>query len=369
MSDRILVATRKGLFEVARKGSKRWDVSPVNFLGDHVSMVLPGETTFAALHHGHFGTKLHRSADRGKTWAECATPAFPEVPEGTPPEFNLASGLETPRRVMMVWALETGGPDRDGVLLCGTIPGGLFVSRDNGDSWTLVESLWEHPLRKEWVGGGADYPGIHSISVDPRDSNRIAVGVSCGGVWVTEDNLEHWDCRASGMWAAYMPPDQKYTPHIQDPHRVVQCGSSPDTFWAQHHNGVFRTSDGAASWHEVKDVPPSTFGFAVAVHPEQPDTAWLVPGVSDEHRIPVDGRLVVTRTRDGGETFDVLTQGLPEELAYDLTFRHALDVDESGNRLVFGSTTGGLWVTEDGGDSWTCVSTHLPPVYCTRFVA
>ena len=171
------------------------------------------------------------------------------------------------------------------------------------------------------------------------------------------------------MWAAYMPPERKHDPHIQDPHRIVQCGSSPDTFWAQHHNGVFRTSDGATTWHEVPDVPPSTFGFAVAVHPEFPDTAWFVPGIDDEHRIPVEGRLVVTRTRDGGKTFDVLTEGLPQGLAYDLTFRHALDVDETGDRLVFGSTTGGLWVSENGGDSWTCVSTHLPPVYCTRFVA
>ncbi len=339
----------------------------MGFLGDHVSMVLPGKSSFAALHHGHFGTKLHRSLDDGKHWAEVATPAFPEVAEGTKPDVNPLSGDETPRRVIMIWSLETGGAHRQDTLLCGTIPGGLFVSHDNGDSWSLVDSLWEHPLRKEWFGGGAEHPGIHSICVDPRDSNRIAVGVSCGGVWLTEDNLESWSCRADGMWAAYMPPEQKNLPHIQDPHRVVQCVSAPDALWAQHHNGVFRTVDGAASWQEVKDVPPSTFGFAVGVHPEKPDTAWLVPGVSDEHRIPVDGRLVVSRTRDGGKSFDVLTEGLPKERAYDLTFRHALDVDKTGERVVFGSTTGSLWVTENEGDTWTCVSTHLPPIYCTRF--
>ena len=137
--------------------------------------------------------------------------------------------------------------------------------------------------------------------------------------------------------------------------------------WAQHHNGVFRSTDNSASWQEVTDVPPSVFGFAVAVHPHDGDTAWFVPAIKDERRIPVDGQVVVTRTRDGGRSFEVLRNGLPQEHAYDLTFRHALDVDETGDRLAFGSTTGSLWVTEDRGDRWECVSTHLPPIYCVRF--
>ena len=213
-----------------------------------------------------------------------------------------------------------------------------------------------------------DYPGIHSVCVDPRDSRRVTVGVSCGGVWVTEDGGGSWNCRADGMWAAYMPPERKNDPQIQDPHCIVQCRSNPDVMWAQHHNGVFRTVDGAANWNEIENVPPSTFGFAVAVHPEDPDTAWFVPGIDDERRIPVDGHVVVSRTSDGGKSFDVLRNGLPQQHAYDLTFRHALDVDETGNRLAFGSTTGSLWVTENSGDTWTSVSTHLPPVYCVRFV-
>jgi hypothetical protein len=169
------------------------------------------------------------------------------------------------------------------------------------------------------------------------------------------------------MWAAYMPPEKKNDPNIQDPHCVVQCRDRPDFFWAQHHNGVFRSTNGAASWQEVPNVPPSVFGFAVVVHPRDPETAWFVPGMSDERRVPVDGRVVVTRTRDGGQSFEVLRNGLPQEHAYDLTFRHALDVDEKGNCLAFGSTTGSLWVTDDQGDSWRCVSAHLPPIYCVRF--
>jgi hypothetical protein len=113
---------------------------------------------------------------------------------------------------------------------------------------------------------------------------------------------------------------------------------------------------------------PSSFGFAVAVHPQDPGTAWFVPGISDERRIPPSGELVVTRTRDGGQSFAVLRNGLPQQHAYDIVFRHGLDLDETGDRLAFGSTTGGMWVSEDQGDSWQCVSHNLPPVYCVRFV-
>src|SRR5690606_13169495 len=117
-----------------------------------------------------------------------------------------------------IWALEAGGPDEEGVLWCGTLPGGLFRSSDQGESWNLVESLWNEPGRREWFGGGADKPGIHSVCVDPRDSRHVTVGVSCGGVWVTTDGGESWRCRADGIWAAYMPPEQKDNPNIQDVH-------------------------------------------------------------------------------------------------------------------------------------------------------
>jgi hypothetical protein len=169
------------------------------------------------------------------------------------------------------------------------------------------------------------------------------------------------------MRAAFMPPERQFDQDIQDPHLLVQCRAEPDAMWVQHHNGVFRSTDGAATWTELHDVPPSTFGFAVAVHPADPDTAWFVPAIKDEKRIPVDARVVVTRTRDGGRTFEVLRNGLPQTHAYDLTFRHALDVDASGTRLAFGSTTGSLWVSEDQGDHWQAISHHLPPIHCVRF--
>jgi photosystem II stability/assembly factor-like uncharacterized protein len=168
------------------------------------------------------------------------------------------------------------------------------------------------------------------------------------------------------MRAEFVPPDQAGDPLIQDPHRMVACLADPDVLWVQHHNGIFRSTDGAASWREL-EAEPSSFGFAVAAHPERPDTAWFVPGVKDELRFPVDGKLVVTRTRDGGESFEILRDGLPQEHAYDVVYRHALAVDGSGDRLAFGSTTGSLFVTADGGDRWERVSAHLPPIYAVTF--
>jgi hypothetical protein len=245
----------------------------------------------------------------------------------------------------------------------------LFKSTDRGESWTLIESLWNETQHNRWSGGGYDYPGIHSICVDPRDSKQITVGVSVGGIWHSSDGGNNWESRTKGMRAEYAPPEQAFEPSFQDPHRMVQCTADPDVLWVQHHNGIFHSTDRAQNWEEIEKAGPSTFGFAVAAHPHDSQTAWFIPAIKDECRIPVDGKVVVTRTRDGGQSFEVLSKGLPQNHAYDLVYRHALDVDESGEVLVMGSTTGGLWVSENAGDEWLCINANLPPVYAVRFTA
>jgi hypothetical protein len=349
---KLYVGTKKGLFVVTGRGIGR-----PHFLGDPVSMVLPDRdgTLYAALNLGHFGVKLHRSEDGGRRWEEVAAPAYPPQPEGTQDK--------TPWKLVQLWSLESDGER----LWAGTIPGGLFTSADRGKSWTLVRSLWDRPERLEWSGGGYDHAGIHSIAIDPQDRKRITVAVSTGGAWQTRDGGAIWGICAKGMYAEYMPPAQKFEQNAQDVHRLVLCAARPGVMWAQHHNGVFRSTDGAQSWQEVTAIKPSKFGFAVAAHPKDPDVAWFVPAVKDECRVPVDAKLVVARTRDGGGSFQVLRKGLPQEHAYDLVYRHCLDVDRSGKRVAFGSTTGGLWMSEDQGDSWRCLSTQLPPIHCVRF--
>ena len=369
MSERILVSTRKGLFTLERKGrgkAGKWRIAKGDFVGDNVTLAMHDPRsgkTFAALNHGHFGVKLHRS--KGKGFEEIAAPAYPPKPEGLSDKDGW--GKEIPYNLINIFALEPGGPKEKGLIWCGTVPGALFLSRDNGASWEMARSLWDHPGRKKWMGGGLDWPSIHSICVDPRDAKTVRLGVSCGGVWETRDGGVSWDCRAQGMRADFMPPDQANDPGIQDAHFLVQCAGAPDRLWVQHHNGIFRSDNSSKSWVELKDVKPSGFGFGAAVHPTKPDTAWFVPGIKDEKRYPVDGKLVVNRTRDGGKTFKALRKGLPQSHAYDVVLRHALAIDETGDRLAFGSTTGGLWVSEDQGDSWQEVSHTLPPVHAVRF--
>ena len=365
MSNTLLVSTRKGLFHVARDAGE-WAVTNVDFLGDNVSLTLADPRdgrTYAALDHGHFGVKLHRSTSTG--WEEIATPAYPLKPEGK--EENDMWGRPLRWSTARIWALEAGGAAEPGVIWCGTIPGGLFRSSDHGASWEIVRSLWDHPKRKMWMGGGADLPGLHSICVDPRNPRRVAIAVSTGGIWFTEDAAATWSQRGEGMRADHVPPELTHDPIAQDVHCLVQCPAAPDRMWVQHHNGIFVSSDEGRNFSELTDVSPSVFGFPVVVHPRDPDTAWFVPGIKDEKRIPVDGRLVVTRTRDGGKSFAALRNGLPRAHAYDVVWRHALAIDDTGDRLAFGSTTGNLWVSENQGDDWTCVSSTLPPIHAVRF--
>ena len=365
MSSTLLVSTRKGLFHVARDDTG-WAVRDADFLGDNVSLTLTDRrdgSLYAALDHGHFGVKLHRRTVGG--WREIATPAYPPKPEGL--EDNDMWGRPLPWTTLRIWALEAGGVSRPGVLWCGTIPGGLFRSADHGESWDLVRSLWDHPLRRRWMGGGADQPGLHSICVDPRDPDHVWIAVSTGGIWFTDDAGATWSLRGEGMRADHVPPDTARDPIVQDVHCLVQCPADPTRMWVQHHNGIFVSSDEGRTFRELAGVVPSAFGFPVVVHPRDPDTAWFVPGIKDEKRIPVGGRLVVTRTRDGGRSFQALGDGLPDTHAYDVVWRHALAIDDSGNRLAFGSTTGNLWITEDQGDHWTAVSHTLPPIHAVRF--
>ncbi|HEY0713749.1 MAG TPA: exo-alpha-sialidase [Polyangia bacterium] len=365
---RALIATRKGLFTLERQGDRFVPIA-IAFAGDNCPMVLADPrdgSVYAALGHGHFGVKLHKSTDGGRSFTEIAAPAYPPKPADV---VDLDPVRKTPIEwsTEIIWSLEHGGADHPKRLWAGTVPGGLFRSDDAGVSWQLVTSLWNRPERQKWFGGGMDRPGIHSIVVDPRDGNHVTIGISCGGAWITRDGGETWQLGGRGMRAAFMPPDQADDPNIQDPHCIAACKAAPDVLWTQHHNGIFRSTDGAASWQEIENVSPSVFGFAVAAHPRDPNTAWFVPAIKDEHRIPVDAQLVVTRTRDGGKSFETLRNGLPQSWAYDLVFRHALAVDDTGDALLFGSTTGNVYGSVDGGATWHEVSHNLPPVYCVKF--
>ena len=357
MTDRLHVGTRKGWFEL-RRGAVRWDIAETAFLGDPVSAVLAlPDGDLAALDLGHFGAKLWKRPPGG-AWREVAAPAFPPKPPD-------ATDDPHPWSLGKIWTLEPGGVP--GRVWAGTMPGGLFRSDDGGATWALNVPLWFMPDRRRWQGvAGGEQPGLHSVLVDPRDPADLRIGVSTAGVWASADTGASWRLINRGMYAEYLPPELREDPISQDVHRLARCAARPEVIWCQHHNAAFRSVDGGANWTELP-LRPAKFGFAVAAHPRDPLTAWFVPAVKDERRIPEEAQLVVARTRDGGASFEVLRRGLPQRHAYDLVWRHALAVDADGTCLALGSTSGGLWLSEDGGDSWTAPDARLPPIAALRF--
>jgi photosystem II stability/assembly factor-like uncharacterized protein len=388
MSDRILVGSRKGTF-IVEKSQGRWAPRLAGHAGSGVNFVACDPhtgTLWAALGHGHWGAKLSRSSDGGATWVDASQIKYPEGarylappapsedddPAAPPKKATLKDAT-----LLKLWAIAFGQPGR---IYVGTIPGGLFVSSDGGESFELNRSLWNHESRggdlfegegtgmTHWYGTPASEgefaPGIHSIVVDPRNHDRVLVAISTAGVLETTDGGKTWRSRNKGLLMDYMPDPGAEWGH--DPHSVELCPGAPDHVWQQNHCGVFYSSDGAANWKKVSRPENGVhFGFPVAADAKDGKTAWVVPGKADMQRMAIDGGLFVARTEDGGESWKELREGLPQENAYDVVYRHALGI--GGDRLAFGSTTGNLYVSENRGESWSAVANNLPPIYSVRF--
>ncbi|MCC6993865.1 MAG: hypothetical protein IT370_04475 [Deltaproteobacteria bacterium] len=393
MSDQLLLGTRKGTLILDRKASG-WTPRPIAHAGMSISYAAADPrdgTLWAAMDHAHWGPKLSRSRDGGATWDNQSQLAYPKgarfieqhlpLPDqepnpDAPPAYKDAALLK-------VWMLGFAGADQPGVIHAGTLPGGLFTSRDGGDTWELNRPLWNHDSRggdlfagpatskNQWGGTpaaiayGEFVPGIHSVVVDPRDSNHLYVAVSCAGVVETRDGGRTWAGANRGMLNDYLPNPEAEWGH--DPHFVALCAAHPDRLWQQNHTGVFTSADGARSWKRVSHAEQAVhFGFPIAADERDPLTAWVVPATGDNERMSVKGGLFVARTSDGGATWQALREGLPQEHSYDIVYRHALDA--RAGRVAFASTTGNVYISEDRGDSWRCVGHNFPPVHSVRFV-
>ena len=308
--ERIHVATRKGLFTLERSGMSQWTIIRSSFIGDPVTIVLrrPRVTARSTprLTSVTSGSSCDRSADGGETWEEVAGVRASRR--------NRPDGLDA-TQTGSVGAPDLGaraGRRRTSPACCGParFPAACSAPSDRGETWQLVDSLWNRPERAKWFGGGYDDPGIHSICVDPRDSQQHRRRCFLRG------RLGHRGRRrAAGIAGprACTPstcrPSGAKIPTIQDPHRVVQCPAAPDALWVQHHNGVFRSTDGGrAAGREITNDPAVQLRFRRRGSSGRARTRpGSCPAVKDECRIPVDGKVVVARTRDGGESFDVLT--------------------------------------------------------------
>ncbi len=363
MKNRLILGTRKGLIVLAHK-QKEWQTIshahpgvPFSYgMIDHRSGVL-----WALADHGHWGQKVYQSLDGGATLQEMPTPKYPETAVIYDPWSEEAP--EKPATVSYLWQIVPGGDDKPERLYIGTEPGGLFVSNDNGKSWDLVTGLWDHPSRaKNWFGGGRDYAGCCAIVVDPRNSDHLYISISVGGVYETIDGGLTWHGRNQGLIAEYLPNPRAEYGH--DAHYMVASPSNPDILWQQNHCGVFRSTNCGKTWDNLTQGKIK-FGFPIAVDAQNPNTAWVIPAVSDAQRMAFDGALFVARTEDGGQTWQELRQGLPQSNCYDIAYRHALDID--GDTLVFGTTTGNLFISYDRGEHWQAIGTAFPPIYSVRF--
>lgn len=362
MTTSLLLSTRKGLFVAQRGGASAaaWRITGPHFAGEPVTFTYVDPRSghwYSALRLGHFGVKLKRSPDRGASWQDLAAPALPAKPSSGPWAAD-----PTPWSVDLVWTVTAGGADRPGVLWAGCLPAGLFRSADDGQSWQLIESLWFNEQRLGWFGGGYDHAAIHSIVVDPRDSSHITVAISCGGIWDSRDDGATWTLIGRGQIATYVPEGASQDLNTQDPHRLDICAARPDVVWVQHHCGVFRSVNGALDFEPLQPPAGYDFGFAVAADPTNPERAWFVPADSDAKRYAIDGALCVMRTDDGGRSFRLFRAGLPQQQAWQLVYRHALVVDSEGQSLAMASTTGSVWTSDDAGEHWQVLEGLFPPV-------
>ncbi|HTM43587.1 MAG TPA: sialidase family protein, partial [Polyangiaceae bacterium] len=312
MSDRILVGTRKGLFFIEKKNGS-WKSRLAGHAGAGVNFVArdPNSgTLWAALGHGHWGAKLSRSADNGVTWADASQIKYPKgarylAPPDPDPNASEEEAQKGPTlrdaTLLKLWSIAFG---KAGQIHVGTIPGGLFSSHDDGQSFELNLGLWNHESRggdlfngpgtgkTHWFGtpasDGEFAPGIHSIVVDPNDPNCMMVAISTAGELQTQDGGLTWRSRNKGMSNDFLPDPNAEWGH--DPHFVTQCVSQPNHVWQQNHSGVFYSSDGAQTWNKVSKPEQGVhFGFPVAVDEKDGRTAWLVPGKADMQRMTIDG--------------------------------------------------------------------------------
>ena len=353
----LTVGTMKGAWLFAADpGREAWRWSGPHFPGEQVYAVrFDGRggrrRLLAGTEHGHWGAVVRASDDLGRTWSD-------------PAEGNLRFPEGTDAALARVWQLQPAGDDRPDTVWAGVEPAALFRSDDAGESFRLVEGLWEHPHRPRWEPGGGGLC-LHTVLPDPADPDRMWVAISTGGVYRTDDGGDSWRPRNDGIRVVFLP--DKYPEFGQCVHKVAPAGGRPDRLYLQNHWGLYRSDDGGDHWVDMANGVPSDFGFPMVAHPRDPDTAWIIPLDSDEFRCTPDGRARVYRTRDAGDSWEPLGAGLPDRDAWLTVLRDGFTsdgLDPAG--LYFGTRTGQLYASADEGERWRSLAGWLPPVVCVK---
>jgi photosystem II stability/assembly factor-like uncharacterized protein len=354
----LLVGTMKGAF-VFRSGAKRdtWDEAGPYFPGRSVyALKYDGrngrQKLWAAVNSPFWGSFLSSSNDFGQTWTD-------------PESYNIKFPEDSDVSLKQIWQIVADPHDPD-TLYCGVEPAALFKSADAGDTWSLERGLFDHPHRPKWMPGGGGLC-LHTIVPDPSNRDRMWIAISTGGVYRTEDRGKNWQPRNQGICARFLPPDQQYPEFGQCVHKVVNHPSNPDRLYLQHHWGVYRSDDAGDSWQDIGKGLPSDFGFAMEMDPADANTVYIIPIESDEFRCTPEAKLRVYRTRDSGISWEPLTNGLPQQDAFETILRDNLKADRKNpTGLYFGTRSGKLFGSTDAGGSWTMIREGLPPITCVK---
>jgi hypothetical protein len=353
----LLVGTMKGAFMFSSdKSRKKWRMDGPHFRGEAVYALLHDKRggrarTYAATNNPHWGPTVRLSDDYGKTWSSG---------EGRSVRFPAESG----RSVAQVWQIAPGRAADPDVLYCGVEPAALFESRDGGQNWEPNQGLLNHEHQPKWQPGGGGLC-LHTIMLDPLNPKRMLIAISTGGVYRSDDGGKSWRARNSGVRAEFLP--DKHPEFGQCVHKVVHHPSRPERLFLQNHWGLYRSDDWGDTWHDIANGVPSDFGFAMEMHPHDPDTVYIVPLESDTFRCTPEAKLRVYRTTNAGSSWEPLVKGLPQSGAYETVLRDALTADtfESAG-IYFGTRSGKLFGSADGGTKWSEIADGLPPIVCVK---
>jgi photosystem II stability/assembly factor-like uncharacterized protein len=358
---RVLVGTRKGAFVLTADGKRdKWDVSGPHFAGWEMYHLkgspVDQNRLYASQSSGWFGQQIQRSDDGGKTWEPVGNKF---VYDGVPGTHQWYDGTAHPWEFARVWHLEPSLTDPDTVY-AGVEDAALFKSTDGGQNWHELAGLRGHGSGSSWQPGAGGMC-LHTIILDPSNPSRIFTAISAAGAFRSDDAGTTWQPINKGLRSQQLPDEDAEVGHCV--HRIAQHPSRPNTLFMQKHWDVMRSDDAGDSWHEVSGNLPSDFGFPIDVHAHEPDTVYVVPIKSDsEHFVP-DAKLRVYRSRTGGNEWEALTKGLPQQDCYVNVLRDAMAVDSLDScGIYFGTTGGQVYASADAGDTWAPIVRDLPAV-------
>ena len=349
----LLVGTKKGLFVLRGEPGTPFDLVHRAFAGDAVEYAMRDPRSgryFASVTSGFYGPRLMLADDPTGEWSQAQGPAFPDdIPDSS---------------VTRIWAVRPA--EEPDVLYAGTAPAALWRSEDGGETWELNRALWDVPTRPEWQPGAGGLM-VHSICPWPGDPNRLAVGISAAGVWLSDDRGETWRTGYAGLDPRYLPEDAREGSHTLCVHNMHRTRQRPERLFMQFHGSVYRSDDAGETWLDIAEGLPSGFGFPLVTDPADPDSAYVIPLNADVDRVTPEGKVRVYETRDAGASWTAHGDGLPQEDAYLTILRQAFDGDDgSPLGLYFGATSGDVFGSGDAGATWFSVASRLAPVASVR---